>query len=375
MILLLVALALLGLAPPASAQSQSGLNPTRAQLDAALPSLPTADAVVARFSDDAERVAALQILLDLYEFRMRSAPPEAAAKVRSYRQTIDKIRPPAAFDERLYTKTRELRASPEFRLRVIATFLPSLAGNAANAVAKAQAARAEHQSLFNFWASLAGTCVLAVLFPVVYAVRFQRARPAHGSPTPAFQLPRPLADARTWFRTYGLTFECGTVVRMGDIGHIIRTPDGRQIDIALGGASLANPGDVVSIVHHGRGAMLVVNHTTGGGDYSRPDLEQRSALPISWLFRTCFLLVIVAFTAITHWVLPAAQEVNGVLGSAIGAWALGMFLVLYFEIGFLNRTALALRMTKFESTWLPSLRAFIQERGPAIVKANASTSR
>jgi hypothetical protein len=331
---------------------------------------PTADAIVAAFPDDPQRLAALQILQELLEYSVRPAPPATAAKRNSYRQAIDKISPPAEFDARLYEGTREFRQSRQFQLDVINRFVPAFAADAEIALQQEQVAEAEYGDLFMFWSSLGATCIAALGLPLIFLFRGQRSPPGEPHSDPAFRLPAALAKARTFGRTHGFSFEFGRVTAKDRDGAVLEMPDGQTIRTGLLGLGY-EVGHIVGFVYEGPIVVASHNYSAGGVSFNSPQAAKWSELPIDRLFWTSFGLVVAGFTAISYFVLPAAMEWNRMLGAAVGAWGLLMFLVLYFYIGFLNNRVITFRERKYEEKWEPRLLDFMTERTPAVLQAMA----
>jgi hypothetical protein len=344
--------------PPAQATSQEpgGIAET----------LPSAETVVVAFSTDGERVAALQILMEQFEFSERSSA--AQAKRTEYMRAIDKISPPTTLNAELSRETRALRQSAEFRFDVIRRFAPALAGEAQGAVMQQQFEASNENSLFMFWVSVAGVCLVALAIPVVYAMRNQHSRAVPVNADPAFQLPQPLADAKTLGRTYGLAFDCGTFLRSADGSPFFRTPDGRETPAP---GFDAEPGDIVSTIHSGTDAVLYYNNTRATDWFFLGTIEEMSGIPFVPLELASFGFVVAGFTVISYTTLVGAREVNSMLPSALAAWGLLMVFGTYYFTRILNVRLTGARVRRFERKWKPRLLAFMQERGSQIMQAHA----
>ena len=336
---------------------------------------PTADAVIRAFSTDAERLATLEILLDLLEYRVNPSPPPTVEKKNGYRRAIARISPPAQYDATLFAATKRLRESRQFRLDVISRFVPAFATGATGELRAQQYQTETRGNLFVFWAALGGTVLYTLVLPLAFLARGQHARvaPVHRNPNEAFQLPPELSDAKLFRRTCGLAFDCGRVkFQEGEIV-TIDTPDTREIKMRLidfGGRSTEKleSGDIVSLIARGRDGLVYYRHSTGKHWVVSGTFEALIKMPVDRLFWASFGGLIVLFWGIYEWVYPLVRDVNPLLSAALGAWGLLMFLVLYYYIGFMHIFVKKIRRRQLDR-WIPRLEAFIDDRTPLVRKA------
>jgi len=333
---------------------------------------PSAAAIIAAYSTDAERLASLQLLLDLLEYRVIPAPPPTVEKKNSYRREIARISPPAKFDATLFAATRRLGQSKQFRLDVLNKFVPAYAADAARVLEEEQVQTEISGNLFMFWAALGGTLFAVLAAPLVFLVRGQHAHVEAGylNPNEAFQLPPALTDATLFRRTCGLSFDCGRIrFRDGEI-HTFETPDGRAMKMLMEVVGL-DPGDIVSVVARGSDTLIYYSHSRGERFVSPSTMHQLIVLPVDLLFWFSYGLLSASFAAIFYFVYPLVKEVNPLLSAALGAWGVFMFLVLYYYIGFMHVFVKKIR-TRQLYKWIPTLEAFIAERAPLVRQSCAT---
>lgn len=133
---------------------------------------PTSDDVVHEYGTDAERLAALAVLLDLLQFKIEDKSPLALERQTDYRRTIARLDPPRATDAQR-AAARTLRRDVSFQNAVVTEFLPAYAPQAARAAAFTRAAPAE-SGRGALWIALAAAIGAALLVPIVVMVRSRR---------------------------------------------------------------------------------------------------------------------------------------------------------------------------------------------------------
>src|SRR5689334_20762920 len=163
-------LALFGVAT-VCAQSPAGSEPPPSALSAT--AFPTSDAVTREYPSDAERLAALAVLLDLLQFKTDDKSQLALERQTDYRRTIARLDPPRATDDQR-AAARTLRRDVSFQNAVVTEFLPAYATEAARAAAVPRALPVDPDDRMALWTALAAAIVAALLVPVVARMRSQR---------------------------------------------------------------------------------------------------------------------------------------------------------------------------------------------------------
>ena len=128
-------------AGPAAAQTRKGATKQPLKAEA----FPTADDVERAYSNPAESLAALRILLDLLEFRAGTKTALAINRQNDYRRAITRLDPPRNPDLDREAAARKLKADPSFEFAIVARFLSADAPDAARKLAAANAATARQR--------------------------------------------------------------------------------------------------------------------------------------------------------------------------------------------------------------------------------------
>jgi len=135
---------------------------------------PSSDAVTREYPSDAERLAALAVLLDLLQFKTDDRSALALQRQTDYRRTIARLDPPRATDDQRAV-ARTLRSDVSFQNAVVTEFLPAYATEAARAAATPRPVVAPAQDGTQaLWTALAAALVAALLLPVVAGFRKRR---------------------------------------------------------------------------------------------------------------------------------------------------------------------------------------------------------
>ena len=163
-------LALFG-ATTVCAQSPSGSEPSPSALSAT--AFPSSDAVTREYPSDAERLAALAVLLDLLQFKTDDKSQLALERQTDYRRTIARLDPPRATDDQR-AAARTLRRDVSFQNAVVTEFLPAYATEAARAAAVPRVLPADQDSGMALWTALAAALVAALVVPIVARIRNPR---------------------------------------------------------------------------------------------------------------------------------------------------------------------------------------------------------
>jgi len=370
--------------------------------------LPEASTVIASFPTDAERLAALRTLLDLLEYRANPASAAGIAKRQGYRQAMDRISPPAAFDAKLFNAQQRLQQSQQFRYDVIHRFIPPLDADAERKLKEEQYTNTIADSRRTFWGSVAGVVAVALGFPVLFVMFGQRQWWPRGArnPDPAFQLPRELARIRVLWQAYWVTFDCGKIMNreeytairtwtsrtpgrkyvVGDTEHqevtvthhkseqqrvvyTLTTTDGRVVTRDYPLYELhAQAGDIVSLIERGSITMISYNHSQGkGGSHTSAVSEVHGFRgTLLWLFS--FAVCVAGFEAIHRLLMPRLTLDNPLLSSALGAWLLLTGFVVAIEIAIIKSILVKVRNRRFYEKCEPQLQAFMEQRTPTLLQ-------
>ena len=152
----------------ACAQSPSDSEPPPSALSAT--AFPSSDAVTREYPSDAERLAALAVLLDLLQFKTDDKSPLALERQTDYRRTIARLDPPRATDDQR-AAARTLRRDESFQNAVVTEFLPAYATEAARAAAVPRSLTVDQGAWGILWSALAAGIVAALLVPIVAGIR------------------------------------------------------------------------------------------------------------------------------------------------------------------------------------------------------------
>ena len=195
-------------AGPAAAQTR-----TRAKTAPPLKAeaFPTADDVERAYSNPAESLAALRILLDLLEFRAGTKTALAINRQNDYRRAIARLDPPRSADLQREADARKLKADPSFEFAIVARFLSADAPDAARKLAAANAATARQRTGSLFWNAIFMVLIAALLLPIIVI-----AVGSHVDDSPASPLPAGLARVRVLRKSYVLNYDGGRVTSYRD---------------------------------------------------------------------------------------------------------------------------------------------------------------
>ncbi|MEO8466216.1 MAG: hypothetical protein ABI640_12805 [Gammaproteobacteria bacterium] len=150
--------------PPPSELPPSALSAT---------AFPSSDAVTHEYPSDAERLAALAVLLDLLQFKTDDRSPLALERQTDYRRTIARLDPPRATDDQR-AAARTLRVDESFQNAVVTEFLPAYATEAAHAAAIPRRLPVVQKTTAVLWTTLTAALVAALLVPIVASIRSRR---------------------------------------------------------------------------------------------------------------------------------------------------------------------------------------------------------
>jgi hypothetical protein len=155
-------------AAAACAQSTSIPEPPPSALTAN--AFPSSDTVTHEYPSDAERLAALAVLLDLLQFKTDDKSELALERQTDYRRTIARLDPPRATDDQR-AAARKLRRDESFQNAVVTEFLPAYATQATRAAALPRPVAAAQEGTTVLWSALTAALVAALLVPIVARIR------------------------------------------------------------------------------------------------------------------------------------------------------------------------------------------------------------
>lgn len=367
---------------------------------------PDAGAIVANYSDDSQRLAALSLIDTLlWEQAGQPQQPATAEKIAGYRAAMAKLNPKdGPRHVALMNDQFKLTHNLQFRSDVISKFAPEFAAGPLRELKEAQAAEVRRAANQKSNAVLVGMGLIILALPVLYLVRGERklagVRDRHPDPNYPFQLPEHLSVIRVFRKWIRLDFDCGQIYdrtvwtetvtthyyRSGQTYEIngtlyttpgsygssttsvtyykysYRTPDGRETWSQFAGDIFpAAVGQVMSTIQVGDLLLLAYNHSDGKFLKLTSGIAPAVAMKSRVVWCACLGVAAVGTAVLYFLVLPgthqegnadrAAFAVPVVLGVLSGMYVLAVKIFVMMA-----------RRSSFRLRWLPKLREFMEGR-------------
>jgi len=362
---------------------------------------PTAAAVEFTYSDPAQRLAALQVLLDLLEFRAGTKAPLAIERQNDYRRAITRLDPPRGANVDLEVAARKLKSDLSFQSAVAALLLPGYAPEAARKAAIANGAAAEERRDTLFRLSSVTVAIIVLLLPTVMV--FAGSRVTRGS---ASSLPPELSRVHVLSKSYDLNFEMGRAVDYRSYYDPKRPRGGPR---TIGGTTVTNMAGDTQSTEYGAKRVVIPNRTAclyetragvsgerliGAHEFytdkdakvayiscgsdallcydvaNKPAVETSEIawmhrIPGVWLWLGSNAVGIGGLVAIYFLVIPGISEVHPLQGATIVPLMLLNAITSTFYIWGLNAAVKGIRNRQFRQQWQPRLESFLNENTQA----------
>jgi len=383
-------------------------------------SFPNAGQILAGFSSDAQRLAALRLIDTLlYEQAGQPQSPATAAKITGYREEMKKLDPEHDSSKHLALQddVYKLMHASSFQYEVMNKFAPAFANAPRQAMKQEQNREQRREVGLNTNLSILATGLVMFALPLIYLIRgerqLQHRRKEAPNPQDAFQLPEKLRIVRVFRKMVALKFECGqiydhkeiqirtvtkvynsadaidsygnvtslhlrgsTLVGGTEIKHIysVRTPDGSKVDREFFNNSFpADKGDIISIIDFGHEVVMALNNSRG--EFVSFSLVAAHVVMMmrGWVLLVVSIAIAIAGAVLTVSLLPESEDLMAsralfAIPVVLGVLSAGYLLVL-------TKAVTVMRKAQFRSQWLPKYMDFMKGLTPQLERFYSAKQR
>jgi hypothetical protein len=370
--------------------------------------LPASEVIVRAYPSDGERLAALKILLDVLEIKVRPKTPADNARSMDYRRAIAALDPPRGGDPRVFEAAHRHMLDDRFKLDVLARFAPAYAPAEARKVGVKREAQGASNNVAFFLTGVVLACLASFASPFVVMAIGHRLVPA-GDIRMAMlpiQLPAELRVARVFGQSFELNYDCGTVTSITDIYdpsrlgggrstgmtmtqsadgsyHEIRTDwsdpatrpvkpnrraialktrDGRQIERRFEMADYGwREGHTIGLVSFGYDILLALNHSAQRVSQTQ-EIDWISRAKEGALRLLMIVIAVLGLVLVGMFCLRFFDPPNPMLAGAVVGWMLLMIVVSLFYIRLFGALTKRARVRQFETNCRPGLERFLEEQ-------------
>lgn len=375
---------------------------------------PEVDQVLAAYPEDAQRMAALQILEQTMMEKVGTSPlPATTAKAERYHAALMKLNPKSSSSySALLNASDALRRRKQFQFDVLDRFVPVYAVETDNALRKEQyeeRLRVQEERIFRGYK---GVVLLVLALPLLYLLRGQRSRHSSAFRNPdeayPFQLPQPLRHIKVLRKAFLVDFDCGLVTDKytwsettttryysGGESYVVgntvqqrggtwrtststtryykyglRTPDERAIDRQFTSyPSDAEEGHIISTVNCGEKVLHYYNHTLGKALTMSTNVAAINRVYGRLLWMASVAVAFAGFWSVYHFLVKGSEYADDWRFSyMVGSLTLGMAFVSAIWVAIIKVVVQKIRNRQFYKRYLPPLERFVEERTPLLEK-------